>query len=260
MTPRRRLATLGAVNCSPYDRLIFGHSHSKPRLSGVRFVREHLFPVLVWVVGTAVFLAGVWQLLLLIRNHGSHGRILGWVLGALLLLVVGLVVHIYQMAHTTVQVQSESRGGTSRVDLAQRCDEVAMKIREFDGRDLDGSELPKVVKKVTATPEGKRLMETIQSAAQFAPTKTTVIHEPGARDVEIAKTFGEKNGETVRRLFGDLTEAGEVSESEYKLFHDYRERDQLAEHLRITARRLRAQKTFRHHSLGHPFRGDSARV
>ena len=62
-----------------------------------RFAMEHVAPVIRWTIGSAVFLGGLATLGESIASHRSTERILEWSLGASLLMIVGLFVHVKEL-------------------------------------------------------------------------------------------------------------------------------------------------------------------
>ena len=78
---------------------------------GYRFTMEHVAPVFRWTIGAAVFLGGMAALGESIASHRSTERILEWSLGASLLMIVGLFVHVHELGkqHATSLEEISSR-------------------------------------------------------------------------------------------------------------------------------------------------------
>src|SRR5665213_1500666 len=73
-----------------------------------RVFTRTIWPVLRWVVVTALTLAGLWTLEQEVVSHRSHGRLLYWVLGGLLLVVFGQWIQMHNRAKGELEVRAGS--------------------------------------------------------------------------------------------------------------------------------------------------------
>lgn len=71
-------------------------------------VRRIIVPPAKWAVRIGAPAWGAWELEQQVVSHSSHGRILDWVLGALLLYIVGQAIHIFRLTR-----DQREQGGTA---------------------------------------------------------------------------------------------------------------------------------------------------
>jgi len=194
------------------------------------FVIHTAWPVLRWVVVAAVFLAGAWALEQEIVSHRSHGRILYWILAALMLIVIGQWIELHRRSKTAnLPVRRDATPGSSATappalgDLAHLADGYASQILAFEHCDPDGKVIP-----VSQRPLLDNLSE---------------MSDPN-RSGDDYTTFDGQYGHDLRSIFHKLKDAQLVNTDEQVLFDHPRtaqSRIRLALRLREVASEARSR-------------------